>query len=174
MSNIIDNYAKSLFNLALLSNDLEKITSDLKYFANLIKESSDLRKFLYSKTINFNHKKLVLEKLAKSFQDISSKFLLILIKNNRVSLIAQIQENFQLYYRRHNNIEAVQLTIANAAEGSEIEKFKEILSKSYNKNIELEVNVDSSLIAGLVLWLKNNNTLLDLSLAKEIKSLANK
>ena len=173
MSNIIDNYAKSLFNLALSSNDLENISSDLKDFVNLLKESSDFRKFLYSKAINFSYKKLVLEKLARYFQDISSKFLLILMKNNRVSLIEKIQENFQLYYRRHNNIEAVQLTIANEAGSSEIEKFKKILSKNYNKNIELEINVDSSLIAGLVLLLKNDNILLDLSLTKEIKSLAN-
>ncbi|MCF8462519.1 MAG: ATP synthase F1 subunit delta [Rickettsiaceae bacterium] len=174
MSDIIDNYAKSLFNSALSSNKLEKISSDLKNFIALMDQSIDLTRFFYSKATSFVDKKLVIEKLAHNFDDIYTRFILLLAKNNRVKLLKKIQGNYQFYYRIQANIQAVKLTFANTPQSSELEKFTKLLSETYNSAIELEVDVDSKLIAGVVLLLKNNNTLLDLSLAEQMKSLANK
>jgi len=90
-------------------------------------------------------------------------FLQVVIANNEFNLIPTIYKNFYNQYYNQANILDIIITTSRTLEPDEQKILKSELEKHYNKIIICNFIVDESIIAGLVLFLKNSNLMLDLS-----------
>ena len=118
---------------------------------------------LYEATEGFSKKQL---------SEVISNFVKILIKNNDIKLTNKISEEFDKYFNLQKGIEKVE--ISTAKELTEVEK-KEILKRlesQLNKKVELEEEVDPSLIGGLKI--KYGDKLIDGSIKTKLSLLRSK
>ncbi|MBW6440600.1 ATP synthase F1 subunit delta [Patescibacteria group bacterium] len=93
-------------------------------------------------------------------------FIEILRKNNDLSLIEKIIEQYYKYYREQSNISKIQVTSAKKLNPEILNK----IIQKFNKQIEIEEIIDESLIGGFVLRV-DDNLLIDGSVKKKLENL---
>ncbi|MCK4891829.1 MAG: ATP synthase F1 subunit delta [Candidatus Pacebacteria bacterium] len=93
-------------------------------------------------------------------------FIAILKKNNDLSLIDKIIEQYYKYYRNQKNISKIEVSSANKLNPELLNK----IIQKFNKQIEIEEKIDKSLIGGIVLRI-DNNLLIDGSVKKKLNNL---
>ena len=94
------------------------------------------------------------------------KFIKILQKNNDLSLIDKIIQQYYKYYRSQRNISKIEVSSAKKLNTEILNK----LVQKFNNQIEIEETVDESLIGGIVLKI-DDNILLDGSVKKKLENL---
>ena len=97
-----------------------------------------------------------------------SNFLNILQRNKQLKNLKNIVAQFVAYYREQNNVLEVQATVAKEVDVAELKKE---ISQKLNKEVEVEVDIDPSILAGLIL--KIGDTLIDGSTKNQLNLLKN-
>ena len=64
-------------------------------------------------------------------------------------VITSVPDAYEECYRKKHRIEIVKVTSASKLDEDQLSRLKEMLEKKMNKTLELEVQVDPSLIAGI-------------------------
>jgi F-type H+-transporting ATPase subunit delta len=84
VNRIASRYAKSLIDLAVEQNNLEKIHGDVEHLLRMIKGSKDFVSFLRSPVIQYSRKKKAIEALLQDkFEDLTFKFVDLLASKKR-------------------------------------------------------------------------------------------
>lgn len=154
VNRIASRYAKSLIDLAVEQNNLEKIHGDVEHLRRMIKSSKDFNSFLRSPVIQYSRKKKALEALLKDkFEDLTFKFVDLLASKKREAYLPEIAEEFIIQYRILNKIS--QATIITAGEitpelEAKIQAKLQDATIGY-ANVEVVTKVDPSLIGGFVI-----------------------
>ena len=132
-------YAQALFELAQDSEQEMAWMSELKQVAQVITSVPELSKILAHPSIPRVKKKEIIQTAFESELDTTVfRFLLVLNEHNELSHLDKISDAYEECYRKKHRIEIVKVTSAS-----------EMLEKKMNKTLELEVQVDPSLIAGI-------------------------
>lgn len=150
---IAQRYAKSLLDLAEERGKIEPVTEDVRMLHDVLKESRELRRLLESPIVKMEAKRKVLEAILKGrVQEETLAFINILASKRREFYLAEILQAFLDQYNEKKGITKATLTTsipANAAFKTEVIK---LLKQKFGKdNVELETQVDESLIGGFVL-----------------------
>ena len=125
-------YAQALFELAQDSKQEMAWMSELKQVAQVITSVPELSKILAHPSIPRVKKKEIIQTAFESELDTTVfRFLLVLNEHNE------------------HRIEIVKVTSASKLDEDQLSRLKEMLEKKMNKILELEVQVDPSLIAGI-------------------------
>jgi len=175
VNRIASRYAKSLIELAVEQNNLEKINEDILHLRRMIKSSKDFFNFLHSPVIQYSRKKKVIEALLQGkFQDLTFKFVDLLAAKKRESYLPEIAEEFIIQYRMLNQIS--QATIITAAEITpELEaQIKEKLQQATLgfANVEVVTKIDPSLIGGFIIEFEGS--VYDVSVQHELDQMRKK
>ncbi|MCK5085124.1 ATP synthase F1 subunit delta [Candidatus Parcubacteria bacterium] len=93
-------------------------------------------------------------------------FIKILIKNNDLSLIDKIIQQYYKYYRNQRNITKIEISSAKKLNPEILNK----LIQKFHNQIEIEETIDKSLIGGIVLRI-DDNLLLDGSVKRKLANL---
>ena len=93
-------------------------------------------------------------------------FIEILRKNNDLSLVDKIIEQYYKYFREQRNISKIEVSSAKKLNPEILNK----IIQKFNKQIEIEETIDESLIGGIVLRI-DNNLLIDSSVKKKLENL---
>ena len=93
-------------------------------------------------------------------------FIEILKKNNDLSLVDKIIQQYYKYYREQRNISKIEVSSAKKLNPEILNK----IIQKFNKQIEIEETIDESLIGGIVLRI-DNNLLIDSSVKKKLENL---
>ncbi len=93
-------------------------------------------------------------------------FIKILKKNNDLSLIDKIIQQYYKYYRNQRNITKIEVSSAKKLNPEILNK----LIQKFHNQIEIEETVDESLIGGIVLRI-DDNLLLDGSVKRKLENL---
>ena len=80
-----------------------------------------------------------------------AQFLAELIENGRVALLPEVAELFEGYKRESESQLLVKVTSALALDAAQSEQLKVSLKRRFKREIELETEVDASLLAGVVI-----------------------
>jgi F-type H+-transporting ATPase subunit delta len=150
-SKISVRYAKALFMAALEAKNLKKVMEDVDFFMKVHKEGR-FREMLESPVVKPSDKKKVVNELfSKRISRLSLDFFNLLLANKREVYIPDIARNFKALYKRNMGIRNAELTVSKKVDKEFIVKFKEILKKTYNSEIELEEKVKPEIIGGFIL-----------------------
>lgn len=80
-----------------------------------------------------------------------AQFLAELVENRRVTLLPEVAELFEGYKRESESQLLVKVTSALALDTAQSEQLKASLKRRFKREIELETQVDASLLAGVVI-----------------------
>jgi F-type H+-transporting ATPase subunit delta len=150
-SKISVRYAKALFMAALDAKNLKKVMEDVDFFMKVHKEGR-FREMLESPVVKPSDKKKVVNELfSERISKLSLDFFTLLLANKRETYIPDIARNFKVLFKRNMGIRSAELTVSRKVDKEFIEKFKDILKKTYHSEIELEEKVKPEIIGGFIL-----------------------
>jgi len=145
-------YAKALFEIAQERELLEKVRGELHNFAANLEENEAFADFFRSPEHSRAAKRAGIEKVFQDrYSNIFFNFLIVVIQKGRHQTIMEIVKSFdELYDRFARRTRALAVT-AVPLDSKVADDLKARLSKSLNKQVELENQIDPSILGGIVL-----------------------
>ena len=163
-------YAEALFDTAEKQNLTVKVLDDLSLIIENIKTNNDLFNFLDSPIININDKKDVINKIfGDNIENISVNFLYLLSDNSRYELLEEIIEEYRNLFNKSNEIISVKAVTAVDMKDYLKEKLQQKLENKLQKKVVIEYEVNSEIIAGLVLEV--DGTTIDTSVQTKLNNI---
>ena len=160
-------YAKSLFSLAAERGEVERMEQDIRALHQVVAGSHDLGMMLKSPVIKPDTKAAI---LAQIFQDhlgeLTMDFLRVLVRKGRESMLPAITDAALGLIRSMRNTQVAEVRTAFPMDDAVRERVAEVLKTMHQGEVELEENVDTSLIGGFQLFM--DNRMVDASLKREL------
>ena len=171
-SKISVRYAKAIFMAALETKNLKRVMEDINFFMKVHKEGR-FREMLESPVVKPSDKKKVVNELfSERISNLSLDFFNLLLANKREVYIPDIARNFKALYKRSIGIRNAELTVPEKVDQEFITRFKEILKKTYNSEIELDEKVKPEIIGGFILKVEDEQ--FDASVSSELVKIRKK
>jgi len=171
---IASRYAKSLIDLAISQNKLDRVYDDISMFAEATK-SRDLALLLKSPIVNADKKEKTLDAIFQGKVDpLTTSFLHIIIRKGRESQLAEISQEFINQYRELKGISIVNIISTEPLSEATLSAIKQklISSKMTRGNIQFNTSIDKSLIGGFVISFEDK--LYDASIRHQLEELRKK
>jgi len=166
---IASRYAKSLIELANEQQAVEAIYADMDLFASTCKVNRDLVVMLKSPIIRGDKKRQVIEASFTGFNKLTTLFVNTVIRKGREAFLPLIAKEVIRMYNEQHNIASALVTTATAVDAKVLADIQKTLESKTGKKIVLEMEVDPSLIGGLVV--RMGDSLYDASIAKQLKNI---
>lgn len=169
---IAQPYAEALIELANVEGMVANIAQDLLDISELLSSSRPLKLFLVNPVISKKSKKFALNQLLKEqVHNLVITFLYFLIDKHRITLLDDI---IPYYVKLSNELEQTTIVYLKTAQVLTSEQYNllenKLLSMTKTKTIKIKTQVDSNLIAGLVLQI--GSKIIDTSLRGQLQSMA--
>ena len=169
---VASRYAKSLLDLAVEKNQLEKVYKDMLYLQQLTKESREFMSLLKSPVVKADLKIKAINGVTKGkISDMTISFTTLLMNKHREVVLPEVINSFIEQYKKEKKIHTVKLTTATpVSESVKKSIIAQVKKTSDMENIELVEIVDPSIIGGFVL--QAGDQLVDASISYDLKTIA--
>ncbi len=150
---IASRYAKSLIEVAIEKGKLERVLEDIQTFDQLC-AIRDFYLLVKSPVIKAEKKKKVLDSiLGDKFDELTMKFIHILLRKGREAYLSEIADEYIAEYKKLKHITSVKLTTAAKLSEQTLLKLRQKLEQSgiSDGEIEIETKVNPKLIGGFTL-----------------------
>lgn len=168
---VASRYAKSLLDLSLEQNVLDRTISDLDLFESAL-QSKDLVNLLKSPIVKTERKlSIYKEAFSTKMGDLTNKFFELLMKKGREGAIPQIIASFKDQVNQHRGISSVTVISASPMSDEMLSQIKASLASSSEtlESIDVQTEVDPALIGGFKL--KIGDKLYDASVAHRLEQM---
>ncbi len=161
-------YAGALFSLASDKGELAAIAADLTVLVDLVAKSEDLARLLDSPAFARDQKIKALSAVADKadLSKTTTGFLGTMAQNGRASDILSAVAAFDALYADHRGVKRAVAITATDMSADQRKQLESILATAVGSDIELETDVDPSLVGGL--QLRIGSTLFDASVASKL------
>jgi F-type H+-transporting ATPase subunit delta len=169
-SRVAKRYARALFEIALEKKQLELVESDLKTLKKGYRESEEFRELVDSPIISNQAKKQIFtEVYQKRLQELTFKFMLLLIQKNREMLLMQVIDDLSdLSDQYHGILRGEVFSVVPLTE-QQIQKLTARLNTMTGKKVMITRHQDESLLGGFVIKLQDR--IYDTSLRNKLNKL---
>lgn len=173
VTGVAGRYATALFELAEAQNALDAVATDLGRLQAALDASVDLRLFvkspLYAAEDQARVISAILDKVGVG--GLVRNFVGVVIQNRRLFVLASMLLGYrQLLARKRGEITA-DVTSAHALSDAQIADLTAALKDATKLNVNINTNVDESLLGGLIV--KVGSRMIDSSLRTKLNSLKN-
>ena len=165
-------YATALFELALEEKAVDAVKQDLDRFDGLIAESPDLARLVRSPVFSAEEQLKALSAILDKagISGIAANFLRVITTNRRLFAVRDMIRGYRTLRARHRGEVTAQVTVAEKLNDKNLDALKSALkSVTGGKDIDLEVNVESAIIGGLVV--KVGSRMIDSSLRTKLNAI---
>ena len=168
VSLITIRYAKALFSLALEKGLLAEVYGDVKLISHQFDSVANFQAVLDSPVIKPAQKReLFISVFGNNVNEITLKFMHILIANQREALLKSVLIDFEDLYKKHLGVKDVRMVTA-VPLGADFEgTIKTFLTKELNSNIEFTTEIKPDLLGGFILVV--DGKMLDTSLSSKLR-----
>lgn len=145
-------YATALLEVATESKKIDSVEKDLNDLESMITESADLQRMISSPLSSRDNQIQAISSIAKKakFNDITSNFLSLLAQNRRLSMVQSIVNAVKMEISRRRGEIAADVKSAFKLTKTQEKSLQESLSKAVGQTVAVNVEVDKSLIGGMV------------------------
>ncbi len=172
-SAIAVRYAKAFFSTAKEKKMLAKLKTDIELVMDICNNSVDLILLLESPIVKTSKKAELITSIFKGkIDELSLRFLLLVVDNKREVHIPGICRNFLDLTRKDQNIKTAVITTASEIDKDTINKIEKLLGKELNAKVELSSKTNPEIIGGVVLRLDDKQY--DASVATQLKKIKQK
>ncbi|MGI9422433.1 MAG: F0F1 ATP synthase subunit delta [Hyphomicrobiaceae bacterium] len=171
MASVQGRYASALFDLAAEQSQLEAVENDLGVLQAMLDESADLRRMVRSPVFSAEDQTQALDALLSraGASTLTSNFVKLVTRNRRLFVLPEMIKAFRsLAARSRGEVEA-DVTSAMALNDSQLQSLKETLKASIGKDVQINAQVDASLLGGLIV--KIGSRMIDSSLRTKLSTL---
>lgn len=164
-------YATAFFDLAVESDQLQQVETDLRSFSELLNQSKDLQQLVRSPVFSAEDQKNALSAILKliGYAPLTCNFLELVAKNRRLFAIQGMVDGFIALLADHRGEVTADVTSANALSESQLSSLKEALKSAIGRDVLVKTSVDASVLGGLVV--KVGSRMIDGSLRTKLNNL---
>ena len=169
---IADRYSDALVEIAKDGKlTYAKISTDLGLIKETLSQSKDLDEFLTNPLVSIENKKEIIDKVfLNEINVLILNFLKVLVDKNRFFVFGEVLDSYNKSLDNINNISRVSVTSAVKMTEESKNRLKDKLETRLKKNVILDLNLDSSIIAGLIIKIGDN--IVDMSLKHKLEDLS--
>ena len=175
LTTIARPYAKAVFDFAIEQRSIDKSTvkkwEEMLGFLAEVVENDTMKDFL---TSSFSAEKLadtVISICGEQLDQYGQNLIRLMAENKRLTVLPIVFKEFQHYVEEYNAIAEVQVTSAQPLSIAQQEKVAAAMEKKLARKIKLNCNVDTSLIAGVII--RTDDFVIDGSSRGQLNRLAN-
>jgi F-type H+-transporting ATPase subunit delta len=169
-SRVAAKYATALFRTAKRIAQLESISRDLTTLSELLIRNVLLKHFVESPQVLEKDKK---ELFTSTFKPLISEalfsFLMLVLSKHRIQYLLSMAEEFQRLVKEDQGIVEARLITARSLDQTLASQIREELEKNTGKKVEMKLEVDPSLIGGIVVIL--GDKIIDRSIRHQLSQL---
>jgi F-type H+-transporting ATPase subunit delta len=172
VSGMAGRYAQALFALCQETGTTEKAAADLAAFAELVRSSADLQRFVKSPVFSAEEQVKALDALlAKAEIDgIAAKFIKLVAAKRRLFAIFDMIRDFNLLNDARKGVTRVDVTVAETLKPGHVEALRNALTDiSGGGEVDIAIKVDPAIIGGLIV--KLGSRMVDSSLKTKLNSI---
>lgn len=167
---ITSRYAKALYQAGEEEKLTDRIKNDIELIHQSIKESSEFNDFIQSPIFKVTEKKHILNEIfKKSIQDLTLRFLHLLVENKREQFLLFVCLNYLQIYKKEKGIKEGTLITAHELSSEHAKEIGNYIRKKFKLDIEFKEQVDPSIIGGFKLRIDDNQ--IDASIASKINKI---
>ena len=171
VSGVSGRYATALFELARDEKSIDAVKADLEKFEAMLADSADLKRLVRSPVFSAGEQSralaAVLDKAGIS--GVAAKFLKVLTANRRLFAVTDVIRAFRALVAKFKGEATADVTVAEKLSDKNLDALKTALKSVTGKDVALNVNVDPSIIGGLVV--KLGSRMVDSSLRTKLNSI---
>ena len=171
VSGVSGRYATALFELARDEKSIDAVKADLEKFEAMLADSIDLKRLVRSPVFSAGEQSralaAVLDKAGIS--GVAAKFLKVLTANRRLFAVTDVIRAFRALVAKFKGEATADVTVAEKLSDKNLDALKTALKSVTGKDVALNVNVDPSIIGGLVV--KLGSRMVDSSLRTKLNSI---
>lgn len=148
-------YAKALIDLAENEGIVAEVGEDLANIAVVFSENDDLTNVFSDPTVSTQQKADVLESVLEKgrVQGLTLKFLRVLLEKHRILGMAEIRNAYMDYADGLANRVRARVVTAIPLDKDEEDSVRKALARMSGKEVVLEIEVDDSLLGGMVAYM---------------------
>jgi F-type H+-transporting ATPase subunit delta len=149
---IAKRYAKALVQLGSEAGTVDSFNKELSSFSTLLSGNREISAVLANPAYGIESKSEILKELIAKVKvsPYVSNLLMLLLERGRLSVLPEIAASYSAYADELSGVIRPTLTSGLALEAGQINEIKAALEKATGKKVELKVEVDPSLIGGVV------------------------
>ena len=149
---IARRYGTALADVVLKTGETENVKAELKAWEEMMASSADLQNALANPSIAHLGKEKILESLISktSPSKTTANFLRVLLRNDRLTEIAEINDKFAAVVEERSGRVAASVTSARELSTDQKGELKSNLERLTGKQVQLNFNIDQSIIGGVV------------------------
>lgn len=170
LTTIARPYAKAAFDFAIEKSAVEKWAEMLSFVSAVI-ENETVKTLLNSVASAQKLADTVISICGEQLDQYGQNFIWLMAENKRLSAIPAVFNEFKHYVEDHQAIAEVDVVSAQPLNVTQIEKITAAMEKRLARKVKLNCNVDSSLIAGVVI--RTEDFVIDGSSRGQLTRLAN-
>ncbi|MBS1181534.1 MAG: atpH [Proteobacteria bacterium] len=168
---VAERYATALFELASETGELDVVEAGITHFEALRRESADLRRLMKSQVFSTEEQLRAISAVieAAGIGVTLSNFIKLVATNNRLAVMSHMFRGFrQMLADRRGEVTAGIVSAVPLSDG-QVADLKSALADISGKSVHVELEVDRSLIGGLVV--KLGSRMIDTSLKTKLDAL---
>ena len=163
-------YAKALLNLVKEEGGVDSCYKDMQQLKRTIFSNRDLATLLKSPIINSDLKIKILKSIFhQNISETSMRFIEIIARKGRESLLSEISDAFIKLYKNYNNIESAEIITPRPIDDEIKKEIIDFIKKNSGKEVELTEKIDESIIGGAIINMGDKQ--LDTSVSSCLKAL---
>ncbi|OQY09575.1 MAG: ATP synthase F1 subunit delta [Fusobacteriia bacterium 4572_132] len=163
-------YAKALYEIAEEKENVMELYKDLKAVLDVYTENEEFSNFINHPELTKNdRKKMLFRTFKENVNEESLMFLNYLIDKERLIYLDSISKEYLKIYYTKNNIIEVDATFSIEPNEGQKSRLKEKLKKMTSKEINLNVEIDKTILGGGIL--KIGDKIIDGSLKRQFEML---
>ncbi|OFI47518.1 F0F1 ATP synthase subunit delta [Floricoccus penangensis] len=163
-------YSKALLEAFADAGKTDELAGESKTLLEVINQSN-LMKFLTDESYSNKDKKSIIDELVKNSSSLMGNFLVLLVKNKRISQLEEILQQTLLEIEDANGRAQVEVISAIALSEHQLEKIKEISAQKFNlKDVDLINVIDTTIIGGMII--KSRGKIIDSSIKTQLSKLS--
>jgi len=165
-------YARALYDYSNSQNVTHQVTGDFQNLEVFFKKTEDLVKYLENPIVSTEAKAEILTKILKpQLNDVTFKFLLILVDRNRINVLQSIISSYLELVYSVASIKMIEVASAfkftNRQKNTLVKKLKQLTNA---REIRLTLTIDPTLIGGFLI--KTDSQVIDLTIKGQLQQLA--
>jgi F-type H+-transporting ATPase subunit delta len=166
-------YAKALLGAAVKADHLDEVVEAIDSLVHdVLEKHPGLERVLTSALISSEEKEATLQRVfGERTSQIVLSFLKVLARHGRLNLLRDVRRELRALYNKHKNLVEVEVRVASEMNQATLEDLKRTLTQNLGGEPILNVKVDPSLIAGVII--RVGDTVYDASVATRFRRAKN-
>jgi F-type H+-transporting ATPase subunit delta len=155
MEEIAEVYARSLFEVAMEHDVLDRVHDEIAEFAEALDDDRTLQVFLFSPYFSSEEKRDGVRKIVSGADERFVNFLELLAERHRMPALFRIKREFDALWAEENKLLPVTVTSAIELDDKLVKDIGKRIEEQTDRKVELSSNVDPDVLGGLKVQVGN-------------------